>query len=157
MEKFSIQVQISFTKKDKSKYLRVLSASLPTTAERGIAEKDMNVSVVALNAVQSAARLGAADPLLARHDLLGVQRMLQRCVGSSNASIVQREEYGNFVTWSEDLETALINLQGKKGALDDITAKTLQRMKNITKTWFLAGSKKDEIIAKRKKHVQKKG
>jgi hypothetical protein len=153
-EKMPLQLHIFYTKKDKSKYLRVVSAMLTVTKDRALAEKDCNVSIIALNAVQQSAKIAQkGDYALARHDLLAVQRLLQRCA----ETIVQKEEYGNFVTWSEDLDTALINLQQRGGGrMDDATAKTLQRMKTIQKSWFLAGSKKEEIVAKRKKHTEPK-
>ncbi len=65
------------------------------------------------------------------------------------------EEYSNFISMSEDLDTALLNMQNKK-TIDDMTAKTIQRMKTITLVPFLSGSKKEKIVSKRKKHTNVK-
>lgn len=86
---------------------------------------------------------------MARNNLLAVTKLLQRNAKSD----IQMEEYSNFISMSEDLDTALLNLQNKKGYMDDMTAKTLQRMKTVTLVPFLAGSKKRDIVTKRKKHT----
>ena len=54
---------------------------------------------------------------------------------------------------SEDLDSTLINLLNKKVA-DDASTKTLQRMKTINLVALLAGSKKKDIVTKRKKHTK---
>jgi hypothetical protein len=105
-----------------------------------------------LHAVQQSAKLAQAGNFnVARNNLLAATKLLQR----SAKTDIQMEEYSNFVAMSEDLDTALLNMQNKKGVVDDMTAKTLQRMKTITLVPFLAGSKKEKIVSKRKKHTNK--
>ena len=81
---------------------------------------------------------------------LRISQLIQRAAKTD----IQQEEYSNFISMSEDLDTALLNLQNRKGASDDTTIKTLQRMKNITLVQFLAGIKKEKIVSKRKKHTK---
>lgn len=150
-KKIPVQFQIKYTKRDKSKYVRVITSALDATQDRNVAELNCNLSVIGLNAVQQSAKMAqAGEFLMARNNLLGVTKFSQRIAKTD----VQMEEYANFITMSEDLDTTLMNLQSKKGVLDDNTVKTLQRMKTVNLILFLAGSKKNDIIAKRKKHTK---
>jgi len=147
-----IQFLLEYTKKDKSKYVKVINERSKITSDRAACESCCNVSVVSLNAVQQSARIAQDQNYsLARNKLLSVQRMLARCCKTD----IQQEEYSNFITMCEDLDTALLNMQKKGGKTDDQTAKVLHRMKTINKVTFLAGAKKEEIVAKRKKHTNK--
>lgn len=146
--KVPLQVQIRYTKKDKTKKVRVIQAWLNVTGDRSLSESDCNISVLGLSAVQQAAKTAqAGDYVRARNNLLSVIKLLQR----ASKSIIQQEEYSNFISMSEDLDTALLNMQSSKGSSSDATIKTLQRMKTITLVPFMAGSKKD--LSKRKKHT----
>jgi hypothetical protein len=152
-KKVPLQVQIRFTKKDKTKKIRVIQAWLNVTGDRVLSESDCNISVLGLSAVQQAAKTAqSGDYVRARNNLLSVIKLLQR----ASKTIIQQEEYSNFISMSEDLDTALMNMQSSKGSSSDATIKTLQRMKTITIVPFLAGSKKEKIVLMRKKHTTKK-
>lgn len=150
-KKVPIQFQIEFTRKNKSKYLRVMTTTLPITLERPLAENNCNVAVLSLHAIQQSAKLAqSGESSISRGNLLSATKLLQR----SAKTDVQMEEYSNFISLSEDLDTALLNLINKKGLMDDVTVKTLQRMKTMALVSLLAGSKKKKAVSKRKKHTQ---
>jgi len=151
-EKIPIQFQIQYTRKDKSKLIRVISGWLKVTDDRKVAESDANVSILALNAVQYSARLAQEGNVkMGRSVLLSTTKLLQR-IAQSN---IQQEEYSNFVSMSEDLDTSLLNLLRQNGtSMNDSTVKTLQKMKTISIVPFMAGSKKEKIVLKRKKHTK---
>ena len=152
-QKIPFQIQIRFTKKDRTKKVRVIQAWLNITKDRELSESNCNISVLGLSAVQQAAKTAqSGDAVRARNNLLSVIKLLQR----ASKTIIQQEEYSNFISMSEDLDTALLNMQSSKGSSSDATIKTLQRMKTITLVPFLAGSKKEKIVLNRKKHTTKK-
>jgi len=129
--------------------IRVLNTTLKVTGDRTESEKECNVSILGLDAVQQAAKIAqSGNHSMARNQLLSVTKLLQRAATSN----IQQEEYSNFISTSEDLDTTLLNLQTRKGSSDDATVKTLQRMKTIGINLFQAGSKKD--VSKRKKHTK---
>ena len=74
LEKYSnvpLQIQIHYTKKDKSKLIKILSCVVKVTNDRLLAESESNVSVLSLNAVQQSAKTAQrGDYQIARNMLL---------------------------------------------------------------------------------------
>jgi hypothetical protein len=71
-------------------------------------------------------------------------------LGSIAKSDIELEEYANFVSTCEDLETILQNLEQRGGKVDDKSAKVLHTMKTSSRAVFLSGSRKKDLVAKRK-------
>eukprot|EP01027_Heterolobosea_sp_BB2_P022425 GEZU01033021.1.p1 GENE.GEZU01033021.1~~GEZU01033021.1.p1 ORF type:complete len:968 (+),score=243.56 GEZU01033021.1:73-2976(+) len=148
-----VQTQVSYKRMDGTEAIRVSTVMLPVCHKRADAEadKDLNVSVLALHAVQQAATMASAQNYAgARNLLFAVQRMLQRAAKSD----IQLEEYANFISMSEDLDTELSNLQQRGGRPNDRSAKIFHKMKTETKASFLSGVKKEELVKRRKNHTK---
>jgi len=82
------------------------------------------------------------DVLHAREKLYSVQRLIQRAANSGT----QKEEYFNFVSQSNELDSQLKEVKDKKGN-EDATAKVLYKMKGANKNAFLSGERK--VVDKR--------
>jgi hypothetical protein len=148
-EKLFLQFQIRFSRKDKSEYIRNITCSFLPTLTRPIAEAEPIVAVLSMHTIQAASRMALAGKSVpARNFLESTQKMLAKI----SKSDVQLEEYANYVTFMEDLETIILNIKPGSVMSDDVV-KNLQRMKNLGRVVFLAGSKKEEIVKSRKKHV----
>lgn len=158
LQKYPFQVQVTFTKPDTSKILRVYSFELNATKTRGQAECSADVSVISLNAVQQSSRLAQkGQHTQARDYLHSVQRLLQQIMTQNIDSPSYNtfcEEYSNFVTYTEDLETELLNMsQRHTKSVSDSTAKLLNQMKNMSRITFLSGARKEEVVNRRKNHT----
>eukprot|EP00004_Rigifila_ramosa_P009670 TRINITY_DN212_c0_g1_i1.p1 TRINITY_DN212_c0_g1~~TRINITY_DN212_c0_g1_i1.p1 ORF type:complete len:828 (-),score=192.76 TRINITY_DN212_c0_g1_i1:88-2550(-) len=140
------QVQVVFRALDGSKHLRVMTRTVDGTVHRDRAEQGCNVAVVALAAMQEAARLGLAGQAQeARNVLYATQRLLDR--GARSA--VQQEEQSRFVQLSDALDRELRTAVGRRGAVPDSTAQALFRAKNAIKGDYLAGARKTGLVAQR--------
>lgn len=51
----SVQVQIRYTKQDGTKFLRIITRELPVTADRSVAEADIDSSVLSVYAIRRSA------------------------------------------------------------------------------------------------------
>jgi len=140
------QAQIRFTRPDGYKCIRIITKQTKVTNQREEAEKACNVAVVGLNGVQQAAKIALSgserDVLHAREKLYSVQRLIQRAANSGT----QKEEYFNFVSQSNELDSQLKEVKDKKGN-EDATAKVLYKMKGANKNAFLSGERK--VVDKR--------
>jgi len=157
-EKYPFQMQVMYTKPDTSRLLRVFSFDMPATKARQHAESNADISVISLNAVQQSAKLAQAGQHAASRDYLhSVQRLLQQIITQNQDTPnynVFCEEYSNFVTITEDLDTELLNMaQRRTKAVSDATAKVLNQMKNTSIITFLSGSRKEEVVNRRKNHT----
>uniref|UniRef100_A0A6B2L0L5 VWFA domain-containing protein n=1 Tax=Arcella intermedia TaxID=1963864 RepID=A0A6B2L0L5_9EUKA len=144
------QVQISYKKTDGSKCLRVLSDSRPTTTSRSTAEKNADVALLALEAIQAACSraLLKKEYKEARLNLFTMQHLIDRCAETDE----QQEEYDIFVKQVEELDLELKKLMDKPhDKISDQAAKVLYELKSASKSQFLCGKRKD--VTKRKKHV----
>jgi hypothetical protein len=75
-ERVPFQLQIKYTKKDKSKHIRIVNAWLNITGDRTVAQKDCNVSILGLNAIQQTAKIGqTGNANAARSNLLGITKV----------------------------------------------------------------------------------
>eukprot|EP00761_Pharyngomonas_kirbyi_P008423 gb/GECH01008434.1/.p1 GENE.gb/GECH01008434.1/~~gb/GECH01008434.1/.p1 ORF type:complete len:1012 (+),score=312.14 gb/GECH01008434.1/:1-3036(+) len=146
------QAELKFTRPSGAQCLRVITQSLPTTRDRTVAERNANVALLGMNAVQSSAEY-AREGLNkhAQDRLLSVQRMLDRVCETD----VQHEEYSNFIEYSSVLEDELRrqNISSMRDEDRDRSTKVLFESKNISSSQFLAGTRKSSLISKRKKHT----
>lgn len=107
---------------------------MPFTKDRKHAESAADISVISLNAVQQSAKIAATgmeqeggqemrinifvgEHLRAREYLHSIQRLLQQII-TQNQDMPNYntlcEEYSNYVTYSEDLDTELLNMQQRR-------------------------------------------
>jgi len=165
------QAQIFFTKDNGMQCMRVITTSKPITQDRDLAEREADVAVIALEAIQEAARIAQKGNYQeARIKLFAVQKLLKRAAKTDT----QMEEHSNFVTLSEELDYELRETiwRMKKGnnnnnnnsrgssssskssstqslGMGDTTAKTLFKMKTASRNQFLSGSRKTDLVDKR--------
>lgn len=147
-----IQLQINYKRTDGTVGMRAISTNLPTvTSDREQTEKNIDVSVIALNAVHRAGMFAERGLYKeARLKLFSVQSMLERCAIEG----VQREEYSTFVIETEllDQELQRCQLRNTRSATDE-TAGIVFRMKNMSLNTYLSGSKKTTLVKQRKNHT----
>jgi len=158
LDNIPFQVQVTCTRQDGSQIMRVITQKMPTTTDRIKAENTADISILALNAVHQSAHLAQNGKYAQAKDYLhSVQQLLQGIVTQSidlPHYNIFCEEYANFVSKTEDLDTTLANLiNNPSSSSSDGTAKLLHQMKNTPRTIFLSGERKDEIIKKRKNHT----
>eukprot|EP00026_Physarum_polycephalum_P001882 Phypoly_transcript_01885.p1 GENE.Phypoly_transcript_01885~~Phypoly_transcript_01885.p1 ORF type:complete len:979 (+),score=188.07 Phypoly_transcript_01885:120-3056(+) len=158
IDKYPVQVQVMYTKPDTSKLMRVFTFSMPTTRDRRHAESVADVSVISLNALQQSSKLAQTGQHSAARDYLhSVQRLLQAIITQNQDTPsynVFCEEYSNFITICEGLETELLNMAQRRGKnVSDATAKILNQIKNTSRITFLSGSRKEEVVQRRKNHT----
>ncbi|KAL9646474.1 hypothetical protein ABK040_006470 [Willaertia magna] len=147
-----IQVQIYYKKEDGSEWCRVLHETVQTTnkKEKSFTEQT-DVAVIGLNSVQSAATLAQQGKFKeARLKLFTTNRLLE---GISKTD-VQQEEMHSFVANTEALDEELrkCEILGHSSTSDTV-ASLVFRMKKANLTSFLAGSRKRDIVLKRKNHT----
>jgi len=145
-EKLTFQIQITYTKPTGWRNVRVITKQLTTALSREVVERNVDLSIIGLNAVKTAARMAQTGKVKeARNKLFAVQQMMKRCAKSDT----QMEEFYNYNTVSKELDNELKSVENTAKATDT-TAKILYRMKGASKTAFLAGNKKKEAVVKRK-------
>jgi len=143
-----VQVQVHYRKLDSTKCLRIISAKKPISFDREKAEKYGDVAVLAVGAVQSAAKLALNKEYKeARKKLFVMQQLLDRLAQSDE----QQEEYDIFIKFSQELDSELKSLTSSNTKVSDKAAKCFYTYRTAPKIQFLAGSRKD--ISTRKKHV----
>jgi hypothetical protein len=157
-DKYPVQIQVTYTKPDTSKLMRVFTYMVPTTRDRRHAESVADVSVISLNALQQSSKLAQAGQHSGARDYLhSVQRLLQALIQQNQDTPTYNvfcEEYANFITICEGLETELLNMVQRKGKnVSDATAKILNQIKNTSRITFLSGSRKEEVVQRRKNHT----
>lgn len=149
----TVQLQVQFVLPDGSKLLRVLTRALKASTDRAAVEKsNVDVSVVGTCALRTAAGMvvTAREYAAARDHLLAVQRMLDRAATVD----AQQEEYDAFVDQADKLDDTIAKLQlSKKKRLDDDSSTLLNQMLATQRSSLLAGSRKRDLVAGRKRHV----
>jgi len=138
------QAQITFTKEN-TKYLRVISRSMPISRSRDQIENHATTSLVALKAVQESASLAQkGDYQKARINLISHQRLLQRAMKSKE----QQFHYINYIKQSEKLDGFMREAQQqdeifgskmkdeRKLQRDDSSAKNIIQMKSVHRKIF---------------------
>jgi len=140
------QVQITYTKHDGWKCVRIITKEKPLTKDRKQAEKGANVAVVSLNAVQAAARIAqnGGDAKAARAKLNVAAKLAKRAATDDE----RQEEYYNFIQQSEDLDSELKKMETSKKS--DNTARVLFQYAQAPKAQFVSSGKKEEVINRRR-------
>jgi len=148
------QAQIRFRKLNGMKVLQVVTEMKKFTEMRDKAEGSIDVAAVAVNAVQQCAKLGLAGAFdEARQNLFCYERMLKRAAKTDT----QMEEYSNFVTISDSLDSELAaclrnskrSQSSSKVNLSDTSAKTFLKMKTANRNLFLSGERKRAVVERR--------
>jgi len=144
------QTQITYTKQNGSKYLRVITSKKPVSNDVNICESNGDFAVLGLFAIQQSSKFGLAknyeSSLL---NLLVYKRLMKRVKRSDP----QAEEYANYLQKSKELENELIKQYNKSKKEDDTTIKLFHENKLMNKALLLSGTRKNEIIQKRKNHT----
>jgi hypothetical protein len=149
---FPLQVQISYKHVDGTVGIRTITTvTPPLSTNREETEKNVDISIVALETVHESAHFAEKDQYLeARLKLFSVQKLFERCAIED----VQKEEYSTFISETNDLDQELQKCQKRNSqSKKDETADIVFRMKSACLKSFLAGSKKKELVAQRKNHT----
>jgi hypothetical protein len=145
-----IQAQISFTDSEGSQKVRVITKSIELSTDPKKCEEEVDVSLLSLFALQESSRIALStnfeSGLL---HLLSYSRLFMRCSKTS----IQLEELANFKQFSEPLKSELMK-QMKSKEISDMTTKVLHQSKISTRTQFLSGFRKKNIVQKRKNHTK---
>eukprot|EP01120_Amphizonella_sp_Union-15-10_P010325 TRINITY_DN4115_c0_g1_i1.p1 TRINITY_DN4115_c0_g1~~TRINITY_DN4115_c0_g1_i1.p1 ORF type:complete len:689 (+),score=169.17 TRINITY_DN4115_c0_g1_i1:2-2068(+) len=127
------QAQISYTRPDGAKILRVLTKMMPLTSDRSLIEKDLQSSIIALHAVHTSAELAQfGEYQKARVNLISNQRLLQRGMRTKE----QQREYINYIIQAEKLDGFMRESKNQEEVLgsnvekDDSAAKNIIQMKS---------------------------
>eukprot|EP00058_Branchiostoma_floridae_P000234 XP_002585722.1 hypothetical protein BRAFLDRAFT_133020 [Branchiostoma floridae] len=145
MAAFPAQAQISFTRKDGARCLRVITMETKATQNREDMEKNLNIAVTGLAAVQKTSALaegGKNDH--AKVHLQNVERLLARgSVGDS-----QKEEHYIFLEENRELAKELSEQRRgpQTGASADQRFKNLYKKKHASVEQFLGGKKKGKAV-----------
>ena len=142
-----IQMQLQYKTNDGGIYLRVITAYPKLSFDRNDVEKDINSSVVAVEAVQNAARLAQAGAYFdARICLVTTQRLLQRTMKTPKHQkdylnfIVQAEKLDGFMREAQLQEKIIGGVSGPTGNVpkkDDEAAKSIFQMKSLALQNFM--------------------
>eukprot|EP01123_Difflugia_compressa_P010696 TRINITY_DN398_c0_g1_i1.p1 TRINITY_DN398_c0_g1~~TRINITY_DN398_c0_g1_i1.p1 ORF type:complete len:679 (-),score=166.31 TRINITY_DN398_c0_g1_i1:70-1827(-) len=108
LKQVHFQVQISFTKLDGTRCMRIISKTSEVTREREVAEKHVNVSVVGLHAqVQTAQLATEGQYTKARMYQKANMRMVRRGIASEEATESQIKHYSLWNKEATRLNSAL--------------------------------------------------
>jgi actin-related protein len=139
-----IQAQATYTGRDGGKYLVVVTEDLPVSTNRYDTELAMDPEVVAVAAVQHAARLAQDGKYRsARSELISTQRLLQRGMASSAVQhsyvpfIIQAEKLDQFIREREAQENIGTSTSDRRRAdRDDEAAQAMYQMKSLSVARF---------------------
>jgi small GTP-binding protein len=151
----TVQVAVEFSLPDRSRLLRVYTQRLVAVGEREKAESArFDVSIVGTVALQRAAALAeAGEWSQARAELHAAQRLCERASVSNEA----KEELDALTSdFARDFDRELRRHEQSKtrvADLDDASVALFTRMRTVQRSALLAGSRKRELVAQRKKHI----
>jgi len=112
------QVQITYTRLDGSKCMRVLTKLAKVTAKREVAEGAMNVGVVGMHAQQQSAQLASRGQYTkARMAAKSAMRMAKRAVQSSDATEQQQAELS---AWTSEAVVLNKHIKASKMKEEDV-------------------------------------
>lgn len=139
-----VQVQLRYTGRQGGEYLTVATQELPVSCDRPTLEELADPEVVAVAAVQRAARQAQEGAYRsARLELISTQRLLQRGMGSSAVQraylpfIVQAEKLDQFIREREAQELVGARLADQRKAdRDDEAARAMYQMKSLSLARF---------------------
>lgn len=144
-----LQLEVEYTDMSGQRHLRVWTDTIAISDDKDAISASADVSVVGLHALHKAAAVAmqndSISPLSARRYLFTVRSLLQQLARND----CQQEEYGNFLTLSEQLDSALRGC-GPSGRVSDATSKVLFNTKNMPHSRLLSGERKMEIVNRRK-------
>jgi len=138
---FPFQVQFTYLKQNGDKCLKVLSRLLPVTKVREEVERDLNSAVIALRAIQQAAKMAQwGNYNDARISLTSVQRLLQRSMKTKShqrdylSYIVQSEKLDQFMRESQQQDSIFGMKDGtiRQRNRDDDSSKAMYQMKSVS-------------------------
>jgi len=143
-----IQAQLKYTGRDGGQYLTVVTGELPVSTNRYDVEQSMDPEVVAVAAIQHAARLAQdGNYRSARSELISTQRLLQRGMASAAVQrayvpfIVQAEKLDQFIREREAQEAIGARSSGRRRAdRDDEAAQAMYQMKSLNVVRFRSES-----------------
>lgn len=111
------QVQIRFTLPDGMEVLRVLSQMKPLTADRVVADRDVNIAILAANAAQSSARLAQEGKYeSARVNAYAWRSHMARTVTSESSTVQQQHQFSNYCSAMSEVDTTIRQAQVSEGA-----------------------------------------
>eukprot|EP00727_Mastigamoeba_balamuthi_P004461 m51a1_g14012 putative ras gtpase (969) ;mRNA; r:1089721-1092844 len=142
------QVQVSYTRPNGMKCMRVITEQWQATRARSAAEESVNVAIVGLYALHAASRLATKHEWNTALELLrNTGTTLKRAAKTD----VQMEEYYSFMREGvQPLESQLLLArESTRTASGDATAKALFKALSMTKDTLLSGSLKTAAVKRR--------
>ncbi|KAK3593841.1 hypothetical protein CHS0354_011443 [Potamilus streckersoni] len=167
-EEFPFQIQIAYTDTEGAKALRVLTKTKPTTRDRKIAERNMNLDVLGAHTAQLTSNLAIEGRYtLARSKALINQRAAWRNVHDAESKEAERTSnrvkykkfFGRIRTVDEHLKTAQNEERKTHGSThsdeeDDMYDMAVQDMYEVLPT--TARGSKSSTLSSEKRAVKKK-
>jgi hypothetical protein len=139
-----IQTQLTYSRPDGAKVVRLISKKYPVSSDRAAIERDLNAAVASMRAVQSAATLSQTGEYeAARTELISTQRLLQRGMTSPKAQreyinfIIQAEKLDGFMRQAQAQANVLAGVKGIGNANDDSASKNIVQMKQANYALFV--------------------
>jgi len=133
-----VQVQVEYTLTETGeKRLKVVSALLPISISRSIAEEKINSTVVSLVAIQRAANMAQKGNYTeARVELVSFVRLLQRTM----KTVEHQDDYMGYIVQAEKLDQFMRESQTQASVLDnkpvasrdDAAAQAMFKMKAVS-------------------------
>jgi len=144
MSSIRIQAQMKYTGRNGGEYLAVVTEDLSTSTDRYDIEQLMDPEVVAVSAIQYAARLAQEGKYrTARSELISTQRLLQRGMASPAVQksyvpfIIQAEKLDQFIREREAQEAIGAKSSDRRRAdRDDEAAQAMYHMKSLNVARF---------------------
>merc|ERR1719502_1917306 len=149
MSSVRIQAQMKYIGRDGGEYLAVVTEDLSVSTDRCDIEQSMDPEVVAVSAIQYAARLAQEGKYrAARSELISTQRLLQRGMASLAVQksyvpfIIQAEKLDQFIREREAQEAIGARSSDRRRAdRDDEAAQAMYQMKSLNVARFREESK----------------
>jgi hypothetical protein len=134
------QVQLEYVNPKGERVLRILTSSVRTTTDRGVAEKSTNSLPVSLRSIHLAASLAQEKHYdEARWTLISTMRLLQRAMETA----AHQKDYLNFIVQGENLDQFMREAQHQEKTMgrilerDDESAKAIYQMKSVSASVFI--------------------
>jgi len=143
-ERVRVQVQLGYTDSRGGRYLTVAQQEVPVSPDRGSLEEAADPEVIAVAAVQRAARRAQEGAYrAARLELISTQRLFQRGMGSPAMQrayipfIFQAEKLDQFIREREAQELVGARAaDSRKADRDDEAARAIYQMKSLSLSRF---------------------
>ncbi|XP_071081331.1 circularly permutated Ras protein 1-like [Haliotis cracherodii] len=148
IDEIPFQVQITYTRKNGMKCLRVMCKSHKFTKDRKVMEENINVAVVGLATMQKTAEMAKNKaPRQARAQLLATKNMMKR----GAKTVEQREEQFAFFNECEELESDIsYNVtHWEQGTASDSSHRIAHRSHQANMERFHGAKKKAAVVQQR--------